>query len=120
MKMKQYLLVLVFSLLIPISALAKEAAVRIIPENFDIQGTVNSVNLEDGLLVVDDWAYYISRNTRVHAKRAGASAIDKLKVGSYIGFNAERGDSGKRYVHEIWVLPPHWQKGHPRDRLIPR
>ena len=120
MKMQKYLPAFALALLIPISALARETFPRITPDRLEIQGTVNAVNLQDGFIVVDDWTYRISRNTRIHARQGKAMGVDKLKVGNYIGFNAERGNSGMRYVHEIWILPPDSSDRGPGPQPIPR
>jgi hypothetical protein len=120
MNMQKYLPAVALSLLIPISGLARDAFPRITPDRLEIQGTVNAVNLQDGFIVVDDWTYGISRNTRIHSRQAKAMSVDKLKVGTYIGFNAERGDSGRRYVHEIWILPPDSSRGGSGPQPIPR
>lgn len=111
MNMRLYVFVVAVMLAIPsLAGAAKRAG--FIPENFDVHGVVDSIDLAEGLVIVGDMAYQVGGNTRVHGKKAGTVNINSLRAGEYVGFDMESATSGIPYLYEVWVLPRNWQEEH--------
>ena len=75
-------------------------------------GTVDRLDMKQGLIVIDDRLMRISDNVIVHAKQSHAGdLLHEVRVGKQIGYRAEftAGEGAVRWLlHEIWILD------HPR------
>ena len=113
MKMQKYLFAVALSLAIPSLAMAAKVGL-FIPEEFDVHGTVDGLNLAEGYIVVDDSVYLVSRATRVHSNKAKAGNVTSLNVGQRVGFFT--GNPGSQSpLYELWVLPRTWQDKSPNE-----
>lgn len=112
MTSRNTILTLLIMLMIPAGVLGAKGG-NFVPDTFDFQGTVDYIDLANGKIVVDDSVYYISSSTRVHDKKSKGNKTAALKVGQYVGFDAERSGAGRPYLYEIWVLSREWRSRHP-------
>lgn len=111
MNMRKYVFVVAVLLAIPsLTTAAKRTG--FIPENFDVHGVIDSINLAEGTVIVEDMAYRVGGNTRIHGKKAKAVKANSLRVGEYVGFDTESAAAGIPYLYEVWVLPRDWQDKH--------
>jgi hypothetical protein len=77
------------------------------PQALEATGTVDSVNIVDGKLIVDDRTYVVSSTTPVTLPSGQRTRFEALTPGTRIGFTTSptRGAGGKPQITQIWVLP---------------
>ena len=71
--------------------------------DFKRTGRIDSVQLEEQRIVIDDISYSFSSNVIVHSPRAYNVATSNLKVGTTIGYKFL--NVRARQIGEIWLLP---------------
>jgi len=72
------------------------------PEYFNHAGTLDDVDMERGVVIVNDRARSVSMNVRVHTPNTQFGSYRSLKKGQNVGFHVT---AGTGTVDEIWVLP---------------
>lgn len=69
---------------------------------FSYRGKVESINVNDGRLVVNRNSYQLSASTRVYGPTGEPISLDSVRSGIFIAFNTlAHGNS----VSDIWIIP---------------
>jgi hypothetical protein len=69
---------------------------------FSERGTIDSVSVKEGKIVMNGRSYKLSPETRVLGPTGGLLPHEALRKGIFVAFNtAVRGD----VVSEIWIIP---------------
>jgi hypothetical protein len=72
------------------------------PEYFHDAGAIDGVDMESGIVIINDRARPISMNVRVHTPSTQFGSYRSLKKGQTVGFHVT---AGAGTIDEIWVLP---------------
>lgn len=99
-----------------IFVLASTAAVAQMPayypkDGFQRVGTLDSVQLDRQIIVINDIPYNLANNFTVHSQTSFSVPSSRLRIGGTIGFKT----IGKgRLITNIWLLPKNYES--PRRR----
>ena len=80
-------------------------------DGFQRVGTLDAVQLERQLIVINDVPYTLTTNTIVHSTSSYRVPLSRLSAGLTIGYKFS---SGGRLITEIWLLPSGYKE--PRKR----
>ncbi len=73
---------------------------------FQRVGTLDSVQLDRQVIVINDVPYNLANNLIVHSEAAFSVPTSKLRIGGQVGYKtAGRG----RLISEIWLLPNNYK-----------
>jgi hypothetical protein len=75
---------------------------------FQITGTVDRVDAENGEIVIGDMLYRLGPNVRVSGDKKHGSQTRTLRLGTKVGANGYHGassGSSDQYIYEIRVFP---------------
>jgi len=74
------------------------------PKAFQMNGTIDRVDLKRGIIVINDMLWSLSMNVKVHSLNTEFSSIRTLRSGMKMGFTMNS-INGKNQITEIWLLP---------------
>lgn len=74
------------------------------PADFHATGILHSVDLQQGILVINATQYHYITNVKVHSLNTEHSSLRALKPGTGLGYTIVV-INNKQLISEIWTLP---------------
>ena len=107
---KGLILGLLFGLLLPLTLAQADVLQEFVNSQLDGKGTVDSINVSNKQIVIDDMLYVISRGTTVFDVNVKRSvSLDSIKPGDRVGFKskplAKPTAPYDQSLIKIWILP---------------
>lgn len=107
---KSFWAVLLASYFLVITSAGADSLQDFVLSKLDGKGTVDSINVDEGTIVVNDRSYTLASNVTVFdVKNRRNSSIDQVKAGDSIGFKsrplAQPTAPYDQLIVKIWVLP---------------
>ncbi len=103
-KLKLTAILFLFSL--PFSIMAGQLPSHY-PNDFSNVGTIQSINISTGAIVVSDEKQQLSSSLKVNSLTTRSASKGNLNRGMNIGFSLGN-ESGMQTISEIWILPKNY------------
>jgi len=75
------------------------------PDRFDFAGHIQSVDVAERKLVVDDQTVFVPRGVPIASRQSQKELFSTFRPGMRIGFNARYDRRGRLYMNAAWVIP---------------